>query len=162
MNEEMFQYKQDRIAYDVLAFEIDASSLESSDSHDYLNILDAAHKCFVRDHHQKVRGDLVVLDSSKANCVYELQHKEKQFSPMYQMEVQYEYRDPVAFYMESVFPQVQNVVDFGMTLSCSCKLKMLINFLLPMSYFSFVLICIPEDHSVSNKISWLHWKYDYT
>jgi len=52
--------------------------LQSSDSHDYFNILDVAHKCFFRSHHQKVRGDLAILDSSKENCVYKLQHKEFQ------------------------------------------------------------------------------------
>lgn len=72
MHEEMFQYQQDLITYDVLSSEIDASSLQSSDSHDCFNISDATHKYFVSGHHQKVRGDLVILDSSKENYVYHL------------------------------------------------------------------------------------------
>jgi hypothetical protein len=122
-----------------------------------------------------VQGAVLPTEDIHESSYFQLSHEEDhnvihvevstqwQLALLDQLKVScYEFHDPVVSYMESMFPQVQNMVDFCMTLSCSCKFKLLINFLLQISYFSFILICISEDHFVSNMLSWIHWKYDYT
>jgi hypothetical protein len=88
----------------------------------------------------------------------------EQFGFFHQLEFCHIIYDPVAVYMESVFPEVQNFAAFGIKANCSCKYGLPIHFLLQTSQFFYIFLftCKEEDHLVSQMLSWLHWKFDVT
>jgi hypothetical protein len=89
---------------------------------------------------------------------------EQQYGFLYQLEMQYHWQDPVALYMEFVFPEVQNFATCGIKENCSCKYGLPIHFLLQKYQFFYIFLftCKEEDPLGSEIISWLHWKFAYT
>ena len=76
----------------------------------------------------------------------------------------HEFHDPVASWMELYFSKVSNAPSFGILPISIHKYQLPTNSLLHLSH----LLCIFSNSRIhgimilSQMVSWLHWKYDYT
>jgi hypothetical protein len=81
-----------------------------------------------------------------------------------QLEVFHEFHDPVAIWMELYFSKVSNAPVFGKISVYSCKYQLLINLLLQILYHLRILLnsCMEEVIFISQILTWMHWKHDFT
>ena len=86
---------------------------------------------------------------------------EKQCGFLYQLEMQHNWQDLVAVYMEFIFLRVQIFVVFGIRVDCSCKYWLPISFMLQ----KFHLFCINSlshkwvGHSITLVFDCLYWQF---
>lgn len=128
---------------------------------------------------QQIQDDLSTLHCFKAYDVYRLfqerwkQHSlvneeeitEEKLQFLSQLKILHVFHDPMANWMKSVSIGVSNVAVVGMMQPvCNSKYQLSIRFQLHFS-FSFCILSISykqEFHSISQMLSWLHSKCDYT
>ena len=72
MHEEIFQQKPDIIMHDILALEIDKTTLQLLDSHDCLDILNDAQVFPSQEINQQFQEFVVVSDCNKTSDIHGL------------------------------------------------------------------------------------------
>ena len=81
---------------------------------------------------------------------------EEQCDFLYHLEIQHNWEDPVAIYMESWLSENFSLAEFRIKHDCGCK------YALQMITSSLILIYMQEVLIIGWMLSWLHWKYDFT
>jgi len=122
---------------------------------------------------EQIHDDLDAFNCQRQNNVYALfpaeqmkfsliSEAEESCGFLYQLEMQHNWYDPVAIYMESWFSKKFSLAEFRNEDGCDCKYVLQIKFLLQMLNSFLTSICMQEAFIVSWMLSWFHWKHDYT
>ena len=81
---------------------------------------------------------------------------EKQCDLLYQLEMQHNWQDPMAIYMELRFSKNFILAEFGIKEDYDCKYALQNKFLLQMLNSSLISSYMPEVLTVDWMLSWLH------
>ena len=83
---------------------------------------------------------------------------EQQCDFLYQLEIQHNWEDPVAIYMNSGFSKGFSLLEIKIKLEYVLHIKLIFQ----MINSSLISIYQQEVVTDSWMLSWLHWKYGYT
>jgi hypothetical protein len=121
---------------------------EPLDFHDNIIVLNVV----VQGTYEEIQNDPVAFDCDKTNDLqkdYGAKISEQQFCSWHRLELCRDFHDPVAIYIESMFPQVQNVATSGMKVECNSKYKFHITCLLKKNVFLHFFIKLPKRRPFS-------------
>ena len=83
---------------------------------------------------------------------------DQQYEFLYQLEIQHNWEDPVAIYMNSGISKGFSLLEIEIKVENAVQNK----FMFQMISSSLTSIYLQEFDTVFWMLSWFHWKYDYT
>jgi hypothetical protein len=98
------------------------------------------------------------------NGGYDIEITNKHLGFWYELNIQHDFQDLVATFMELICLKALNVTTFSMQSSCSCKYKLPIQFSLKKYLYFCVLLFSykKKGYVVRHLLAWLYWQFHVT